>query len=602
MSSPPPQRHRRSAYRTVHDPSMYSIFYASPHFSVASSLPPTSVPGTPAPASPYALSPSPLSSPYMSSYGTPSSSYTPLPSPCLTPWTPYSSPRTSTYTNRSYSLSTLSTQPSSPAHASHTQSLSPWSTYPPSPTYTHLSLSPMGPPPLPLHRVPTPMYAWSYLSPQYMSPAYRTTPLHPPPHTILPTLAPEQLTQILSYLPLRDLIATSHVNKRFRALAPKAAPHLRKRLLDLAFLPDTGPVTLPNAVGSSSGPLAEPNSEVEASEDLSESLSTELSRTPNSEERHGENAITELSTVVLLSGGSSTLVSSAVASRDNESQAETVVGGESDEPAQAPQSSQVAAIDVPESDQDPTLRVTLVQRLAYVRDIEAVLRPQNITIPNSYYIVLTEWPRSLPPRGMHAWADAVRFHAHGVCTCPRGLYMPPKCHCAALSVQQQTFSINFKFLWVMRKNWPLTPDIPTQDWRWELLNNKPLLYTPEQNEQTIRFIRLHDDKEMFKQSQTGPGMEWHWFSMSLRCLRMSRHQVFTANTRWMILEGPARGEIHNWHHSNRYGGFEAMDYFEWVDVVPSAEALAIGQSLPDPERPNDRNLKFETSTQSFLAT
>ncbi|KAJ7139430.1 hypothetical protein C8R44DRAFT_867582 [Mycena epipterygia] len=206
--------------------------------------------------------------------------------------------------------------------------------------------------------------------------------------------------------------------------------------------------------------------------------------------------------------------------------------------------------------------IPLRVRISYVDKVE---EKHNVLIPEPYRTILTEWPRSQPPAGMH-WPHSVRFFASGFCFCPREMHETLEmCLCAGREVRTTTIKIpKTIFKLVMDEN-----TIPVdEDYSWELFKNPVRLHTDEQNAQTMRFIRAHAVAEFRWQGR--------WANLEFKVLQLSRYHFHTAvgvsdGTFLMILDGPTRGQIHAWSSSGDdwYDGFEAdsfwdWDYTEWV--------------------------------------
>jgi hypothetical protein len=189
--------------------------------------------------------------------------------------------------------------------------------------------------------------------------------------------------------------------------------------------------------------------------------------------------------------------------------------------------------------------------------VDKVETNYDILIPEPYRTILTEWPASQPPRGMH-WPHSVRFHASGFCFCPRHMHwMSDECWCADTEVRDvelTLFDETFRRV-VLEGVVPLETDF-------ELFNNPVRLHTDTQNAQTMRFIRAHP----------AAGFRWkdRWAHLTFRVLRLSRYHFDTAEGKSdgifvMILDGPTRGQIHAWSSSGEgwYDGYEAENFWEW---------------------------------------
>lgn len=203
--------------------------------------------------------------------------------------------------------------------------------------------------------------------------------------------------------------------------------------------------------------------------------------------------------------------------------------------------------------------LSLADRLSYVSKIESTA---NITIPEPYRTVLTEWPAKQPPTGFH-WPHAVRFHATGFCSCRNSGDDDAQCTCEVFACYKRGLMLRDSLLTLIRNNKPFDFHHPSDDSRWELFSNTPRLHTDAQNEQTLRFIRAHQPGNMW--SMSSPGGSWQ--TLSLATLRLSHYACNDDSGVMgefvMILDGPLRGEIHGWDMSGWYNGFEASSFLDW---------------------------------------
>ncbi|KAJ7480014.1 hypothetical protein B0H11DRAFT_1264161 [Mycena galericulata] len=210
--------------------------------------------------------------------------------------------------------------------------------------------------------------------------------------------------------------------------------------------------------------------------------------------------------------------------------------------------------------------ISLSVRTSYVDKVES---KYTVIIPEPYRTILTEWPASQAPPGMH-WPHSVRFHASGFCFCPRQVQENPEvCVCADAEVIEVAITIpgNIFKIVMDEARVPDDEDEPT----WELFNNPVRLYTEEQNVQTMRFIRAHPVEEFqWTGRRMGPRPRPGWARFFFKVLKLSRYAFHTKmghseGTFVMILEGPTRGQIHGWSFSGRdwYAGFEAESFWDW---------------------------------------
>lgn len=201
--------------------------------------------------------------------------------------------------------------------------------------------------------------------------------------------------------------------------------------------------------------------------------------------------------------------------------------------------------------------VSHAHRLSYVTEIETTY---IVSIPEPYRIILIEWPSKRPPPGFH-WPEAVRFHATGECWCRFEGTLGEECRCTITRVNEhEALFITRSLLETIHKNEPFDFHDPASDARWELFSNPPRLHTDTQNERTLHFIRTHPP-DMWEACENG------WTKLPLQCLSLSNYrsmgggQINGVGTFYMILQGPARGEIHAW--GGWYDGIEAKSFLDW---------------------------------------
>ncbi|KAJ6459786.1 hypothetical protein C8R47DRAFT_130523 [Mycena vitilis] len=209
--------------------------------------------------------------------------------------------------------------------------------------------------------------------------------------------------------------------------------------------------------------------------------------------------------------------------------------------------------------------IPLDVRLSYVNKVETIL--DDITIPEPYRTVLTEWPVPNPPPGMH-WPHSLRFYASGFCFCPRHTHeFPDQCLCADTEVRNvELMMFEDSFRLVMDEG---VAPIGRDD---ELFNNPVRLHTDKQNAQTMRFIRAHPAE----------GVSWSekWAHFGFRVLQLSRYHFHTREgtsdgTFVMMLEGPTRGQIHAWASAGEswYDGHETDSFWDWRYVEWDQDAI-----------------------------
>ncbi|KAJ7841959.1 hypothetical protein B0H13DRAFT_2099109 [Mycena leptocephala] len=200
--------------------------------------------------------------------------------------------------------------------------------------------------------------------------------------------------------------------------------------------------------------------------------------------------------------------------------------------------------------------ISLSIRTCYVDTVE---KKYNVRIPEPYRTILTEWPASQPPSGMH-WPHSVRFHASGFCFCGRNMReFPEECYCTEGEVRDVSILIPGGIFRTVMDEGRVSQ---SADHRWELFDNGVRLRTEEQNTQTVRFIRA--------QSTTAFRWTRDWASADFKVLELSRYHLFDVGRESegvfvMILDGPTRGQIHGWSSSgsNWYDGFEAESFWDW---------------------------------------
>lgn len=220
---------------------------------------------------------------------------------------------------------------------------------------------------------------------------------------------------------------------------------------------------------------------------------------------------------------------------------------------------------------DTPYPISLADRLSYVNEVESTTIDKmpgfKVTIPELYRAVLTQWPVKRPPPGS-TWPHAVRFHAMGYCSCDKEAY-GDECQCKRRCVDEHNVML---FGSVLDMIWNDVHfdfhDESVGDCRYELFSNPPRLYTDLQNQQTLRFIRMYADDPRWTANGHSNSK---WRRLDLPLLRMSRYHteaevlgetVGRDGESYMLLDGPARGEIHGWS-MGWYDGFEATTYLEW---------------------------------------
>lgn len=222
--------------------------------------------------------------------------------------------------------------------------------------------------------------------------------------------------------------------------------------------------------------------------------------------------------------------------------------------------------------------VSLQDRITYVEFIE---RYHKILIPEPYRTVLMEWPVKNPPPGYH-WPDGVRRHASGFCSCDQHRTQDNDCICTITEVEQNDVTLMKSVLQLVLEDQPIDCKVEHPDSRYELFARPPRLYTEVQNQHTRDFISKHPP-EMWDITGAHPlrGSTNPWMTLHLRTLRLSRYTIKYTHPQnddqdedeeptesaftgmfMMILEGPARGEIHGWDFG-WYNGFEAASFFDW---------------------------------------
>ncbi|KDQ56413.1 hypothetical protein JAAARDRAFT_311510 [Jaapia argillacea MUCL 33604] len=225
--------------------------------------------------------------------------------------------------------------------------------------------------------------------------------------------------------------------------------------------------------------------------------------------------------------------------------------------------------------------VTLTTRLTYVEYIESTY---SVRIPEEYRIVLTEWPISIPPAGIH-WPHGLRFFDDPVkgCTCSRRQFENLQCGCKRRECYADSIFIVTTLLDRIHagEDFDFEADVES---RCELFD-KPPLDAPETRMQTLRllnsyrdFVVVPDNHDYTTASAVTLGI-WKrakWSKLSLLVLDMSAYPITivdpdsdTEETRvhisrsHLILTGAAKGQIHGWSMSTWYDGFHAENFFEW---------------------------------------
>ncbi|KAF7968048.1 hypothetical protein HWV62_32114 [Athelia sp. TMB] len=201
--------------------------------------------------------------------------------------------------------------------------------------------------------------------------------------------------------------------------------------------------------------------------------------------------------------------------------------------------------------------ISLPQRAAYVADVEAA---HSTTIPEPYRTVLTEWPSPRPVPGCK-WSDMVLHHATGACACRFDASASEVCLCDRL-VEVHQLHIRSSLLAKIRGYEPFDYHADDES-QWELFANPPRLHTDTQNENTLRFIRAHPARMWTTQGA--------WAVLGVRCLNLfACNQGANGGRFGMVLDGPARGEVHAWAYG-WYQGLEARSYWGWRYVGWSEE-------------------------------
>ncbi|KAJ6464109.1 hypothetical protein C8R45DRAFT_1025258 [Mycena sanguinolenta] len=210
--------------------------------------------------------------------------------------------------------------------------------------------------------------------------------------------------------------------------------------------------------------------------------------------------------------------------------------------------------------------ISLSVRISYVEKIET---RYSVVIPEPYRTILTEWPSSHPPLGMH-WPHSVRFHASGFCYCARQNHETPDiCLCGEKDDVREVAIAMFEDVFKLVVDEGVVPvGEHEQRTSWELFDSPLRLHTPEQNAQTMRFIRAQPPAAVDWKKKLG--------IRQISALQLSRYHDHTKEdndgisqssdgTFVLILDGPSRGEIHAWSSSGDtwYDGFEAEDFWDW---------------------------------------
>ncbi|KAF7331425.1 F-box domain-containing protein [Mycena kentingensis (nom. inval.)] len=202
--------------------------------------------------------------------------------------------------------------------------------------------------------------------------------------------------------------------------------------------------------------------------------------------------------------------------------------------------------------------ISLRTRQNYVQKVEAKLTDP---IPEPYRTILLEWPSSHPPPGMH-WPHSVRHYASGFCFCFHEQYEDEgSCHCAENEVGLRKLKVAKPvFEWVVERG---TAPVHL-DHAHEIFEYGVRLQAPS-HAQTVRLIQGY--REAFR-NPAGSA----WCRCNFQVLELSRYYVdavvdnedlFSAGVFVMILEGPARGQVHAWQESTWYDGYEAESFWDW---------------------------------------
>ncbi|KAF7966676.1 hypothetical protein HWV62_37506 [Athelia sp. TMB] len=155
----------------------------------------------------------------------------------------------------------------------------------------------------------------------------------------------------------------------------------------------------------------------------------------------------------------------------------------------------------------------------------------------------------------------VVHHATGACACRFDAGTGEECLCAQW-VEERHLHIRASLLAKIRRHEPFDYNADDES-QWELFANPPRLHTDTQNENTLRFIRAHPARMWTTQGA--------WAMLGVRCLNLFACNQ-GSNGGWfsMVLDGPARGEVHAWAYG-WYQGLEARSYWGWRYVGWSEE-------------------------------
>ncbi|KDQ54164.1 hypothetical protein JAAARDRAFT_413387 [Jaapia argillacea MUCL 33604] len=238
--------------------------------------------------------------------------------------------------------------------------------------------------------------------------------------------------------------------------------------------------------------------------------------------------------------------------------------------------------------------VNLATRLSYVEYIET---KYSVRIPEEYRVVLTEWPISIPPSGMH-WPHALRFFDDPKkgCTChtPNGL-----CFCKQAGCHPKSITIRTSLLHRVHAG----EDFNVTAQRWELYKG-PTFHAPEARAQTLRLLNSYrelvdisgrdEDSEEDIPRQVGVWqIRGEVSDLTLLVLDMSTcitqfvdpddglRKAFIDRS-LMILNGEARGQIHMWSRARWYHGFQAETFLEWRIEELTEEQLRVYRHLSRP--------------------
>lgn len=205
-----------------------------------------------------------------------------------------------------------------------------------------------------------------------------------------------------------------------------------------------------------------------------------------------------------------------------------------------------------QSDSDTHDSLTLARRQCFVNEFEGLFR---VTIPELYRSFLTGWPSERSPPGLD-WPHAL--------VCERSAYSSDWTGLANINLLPfvHSFIVLDKST---RSKIQQGENLTSSEWQ-SFSDREPLRHiTDAQNEETLRFFREYEDNWTGVDDPSVHG-NIHALRDSLEIGAIRLSHCVCDGLSWefrMILDGPAKGQVHAWGGAGGYKGFEAMSFVEW---------------------------------------